>query len=48
MKGARSRQHWVYQLSGAGQEWYQVMQVSPGHLRPVVEFFAGGGIECPE
>jgi hypothetical protein len=42
----RARQHWVYQLSGIGQEWYQVMQVSPGRLRPVVEFFGGGGFDC--
>lgn len=42
----RSRLHWVYQLSGTGQEWYQVMQVSPGRLRPVVEYFGGGGLEC--
>ena len=43
----RSRQHWVYQLSGDGQEWYQVMQVSPGQRRPVVEFYGGGGFACP-
>ena len=42
----RARQHWVYQLSGAGQEWYQVTQVSPGRINPVVEFFGGGGPEC--
>lgn len=42
----RSRQHWVYQLSGAGQEWYQVLQVTPGRLRHVVEFFGGGGFDC--
>lgn len=44
----RDRQHWVYQLSGAGQEWYQVTQVSSGRRRPVVEFFGGGGAECPQ
>ena len=42
----RSRLHWVYQLSGTGQEWYQVMQVSPGRLKPVVEYFGGGGFDC--
>ena len=42
----RSRQHWVYQLSGTGQEWYLVTQVTPGRIRPVVEFFGGGGFEC--
>lgn len=42
----RSRQHWVYQLSGIGQEWYQVTQVTPGRNRPVVEFFGGGGFDC--
>jgi hypothetical protein len=42
----RTRLHWVYQLSGTGQEWYQVMQVSPGRLRPVVEYFGGGGLDC--
>lgn len=42
----RGRLHWVYQLSGTGQEWYQVMQVSPGRLRPVVEYFGGGGLDC--
>jgi hypothetical protein len=42
----RGRLHWVYQLSGAGQEWYQVTQVSPGRLRPVVEYFGGGGERC--
>jgi hypothetical protein len=42
----RSRQHWVYQLSGAGQEWYQVTQVSPGRIHPVVEYFGGGDPMC--
>lgn len=41
------RQHWVYQLSGAGQEWYVVTQVSSRRRRPVVEFFGGGGASCP-
>jgi hypothetical protein len=43
----RGRLHWVYQLSGTGQEWYQVMQVSPRRLRAVVEYFGGGGLDCP-
>ena len=42
----RTRQHWVYQLSGAGEEWYQVAQVSPGRIRHVVEVFGGGGSQC--
>jgi hypothetical protein len=40
------QQHWVYQLSGFEQEWYEVTRVAPLKVGFVVEASGGGGESC--
>ena len=40
------RQHWVYQLSGFEQEWYEVAHVAKDGVDFPVEFPAGAGDRC--
>jgi hypothetical protein len=37
-----SRTHWVFQMSGWDNEWYTVVEATPGRVRFVAEYFAGG------
>ena len=38
----RTRDYWVFQLSGWDDEWYDVAEVSRGRVRHVIEVNAGG------
>lgn len=38
----KSRTHWVYQMSGWEHEWYVVVEATPGRVKFVSEYFAGG------
>jgi hypothetical protein len=38
---AKSRTHWVFQLSSWEREWYAVAEVTPGRLRVVAEYLGG-------
>jgi hypothetical protein len=38
----KSRTHWVFQVSSWESEWYTVTEATPGRVRFVVEYFAGG------
>lgn len=38
----RNRTHWVFQISGWDREWYSVVEATPGKIRYVVEYYAGG------
>lgn len=38
----RNRTHWVFQISGWDREWYSVVESTPGKVRYVVEYYAGG------
>jgi hypothetical protein len=40
------QQHWVYQLSGFEQEWYEVARVAPLKIGFVVEAYGGSGERC--
>jgi hypothetical protein len=38
----RNRTHWVFQTSSWEREWYSVVEATPGRLRFVAEYYAGG------
>ena len=38
----RDRLHWVFQMSGQRDEWYAVAELTPGRVKHVVEYYAGG------
>jgi hypothetical protein len=38
----RNRTHWIFQTSGWDREWYSVVESTPGKVRFVVEYYAGG------
>jgi hypothetical protein len=40
------RLHWVFQLSGWEEEWYEVVQVSAKRIRFVAEYYGGGESGC--
>lgn len=39
---AGMRTHWVFQMSSWEREWYVVVQATPGRLRYLAEYYAGG------
>ena len=42
MLKVRGRTHWVFQTSSWESEWYSVVEMTPGRIRYVAEYFAGG------
>jgi hypothetical protein len=38
----RNRTHWVFQASSWEREWYAVAEATPGRIRFVAEYYAGG------
>lgn len=38
----RNRTHWVFQMSSWEREWYTVVEATPGRVRFVAEYYAGG------
>jgi hypothetical protein len=38
----RNRTHWIFQMSGQDHEWYEVVEATPGRIRFVAEYEAGG------
>jgi hypothetical protein len=39
-----NRTHWVFQISSWEREWYSVVEATPGRVRFVAEYFAGGRV----
>ena len=42
MLKVRGRTHWVFQTSSWEREWYAVVEATPGRIRYVAEYYAGG------
>jgi len=40
----KNRTHWVFQISSWEREWYSVVEATPGRVRYVAEYFAGGRV----
>ena len=42
-----NRTHWVFQMSSYEREWYTVVEATPGRVRFVAEYYAGGRPQPP-